>query len=495
MSEIFSAIEKIVWGPILVYGCLLAGVWFSIRTRFAQVRKLGEMARLLFKGHSSSGGISSFQAFNVALSGRVGTGNLVGVASAIGYGGPGAVVWMWIIAFLGASSAFIEATLAQIYKEEDAVTKEYRGGPAYYIEKGILHKGIARVFATLFAITTIVSTGLFLPGIQAQSIIQGVGNAFGINRLYFGIALTVILAVIIWGGIHRIAHVAEFVVPFMALLYILIALIVIIAKFDQIPAVFSLMVSSAFGRDAAFGGMIGSAISWGVKRGVLSSEAGQGSAPHASAAAEVSHPAKQGLVQAFSVYIDTLLICSATAFIIISTGAYNVFNSSSNEMTGTLTGPDGALVEPGIGYLQIGLSKVFPESFAYGITAIMILLFAFTTVMAYYYQTESNVAYLNNRHGHRPIIIHIARAFVIISIFHGTQVEHSAVWTLGDLGVGLMAWLNVTAILILYKPALLALKDYEKKMRAKQTDVPFDNAVLGLNPKERSEVWDFQKSV
>src|SRR5690606_19471642 len=307
MQEIIDKIYSIVWSDALVYLCLLAGVYFTIRFKFPQLIYLKEMVRLLFKGNSSKKGISSFQAFSLAISGRVGTGNIAGVATAIGMGGPGAVFWMWVIAFLGSSSAIIEATLGQMYKEEK--NGQYRGGPAYYILKGLRSK----LFAWTFAIVTIISTGFLLPGVQSNSIALASTASFGLSGSMIGIILVVLLGVIIVGGVKRISRVAELVVPFMAGAYILMAVIIIALNFNQIPDIFSLIIRSAFKMDAAFGGIVGMAISWGVKRGIYSNEAGQGTAPHAAAAAEVSHPIKQGLVQGFSVYVDTLFVCTATA--------------------------------------------------------------------------------------------------------------------------------------------------------------------------------------
>ncbi len=248
----------------------------------------------------------------MALGGRVGTGNIAGVASAIGFGGPGAVFWMWAIAFLGAGSAYTEAALAQVYKEE--MDGEYRGGPQYYIEKGIGNKA----FAVVFAVSAIVAVGIFLPGIQANSIASAMNNAFGIPTIASGLFVAACLGAIIFGGVKRIGKAAEILVPFMAIAYIIVALIIIATNLDKVPGVFSLILGSAFSTKSAFGAIIGQAIMWGVKRGIYSNEAGQGTGPMAAAAAEVSHPAKQGLVQAFSVYVDTLFVCSATAFMILS---------------------------------------------------------------------------------------------------------------------------------------------------------------------------------
>ncbi|MDO8270380.1 MAG: alanine/glycine:cation symporter family protein, partial [Gammaproteobacteria bacterium] len=318
MNEFVSAINAIVWSPALVFLCLGAGLYFSVRTRFLQLRHFREMIRLIFDGRSSSAGISSFQALTMTLAGRVGTGNIAGVATAITFGGPGALFWMWVVAFLGASSAFVESTLGQVYKEK--INGQYRGGPAFYIEKGL---GI-KWFALLFAFTTILACGFLLPGVQANAIASSINTAFDIDTRFTATVLAILLGFIIFGGLRRIASFAASVVPFMAIAYIGVALVIVLINIDKVPAMFVLIISSAFGFNSAFGAILGLAIMWGVRRGVYSNEAGQGTAPHASSAASVSHPAKQGLVQAFSVYVDTLFICTATGFMLLITGLYNV---------------------------------------------------------------------------------------------------------------------------------------------------------------------------
>jgi AGCS family alanine or glycine:cation symporter len=309
------------------------------------------MVRLLFSGGGSKKGISSFQAFSLAISGRVGTGNIAGVATAIAMGGPGAVFWMWIIAFLGSSSAIIEATLGQLYKE--VKDGEYRGGPAYYIKKGLK----SNVFAWVFAVVTIVSTGFLLPSVQSNSIALAMKSAFNISPMVVGIFLVLLLGFIIIGGVKRISKVAEYVVPFMAGAYILMAIVIIIINIREVPEVFKLIFQSALNLEATFGGIVGSAISWGVKRGIYSNEAGQGTAPHAAAAAEVSHPIKQGLVQGFSVYVDTLFVCTATALMILFTGQYNVAHPEGGFIVQHIPG-----VEAGPEFTQLAVSQTFSHT-------------------------------------------------------------------------------------------------------------------------------------
>ena len=350
MEAFVNHLNGIIWSSALIYLCLGTGLYFSLRTRFLQVRHFGHMLKIMREGKSSEAGVSSFQALTMSLSGRVGTGNIAGVATAIAIGGPGAVFWMWTVAFLGASTAYIEATLAQIYKELDD-NGSYRGGPAYYIEKAMGQKW----YAWTFAVATIIAMGFCLPGIQANSIVAAMNNAWEIPALVTASVLAIGLAMIVIGGVKRIAHFAQVVVPTMAAGYILIAFTVVFLNIDMVPTVTMLIINSAFGLDAGYGAIIGMAVAWGVKRGVYSNEAGQGSGPHPAAAAEVSHPAKQGLVQAFSVYVDTLLICSATAFMILLTGLYNVEGADGTYLYQGLPG-----VEVGPAYVQAAFDTVMP---------------------------------------------------------------------------------------------------------------------------------------
>ncbi|MGG0719305.1 alanine/glycine:cation symporter family protein [Robertmurraya massiliosenegalensis] len=473
MDAFVSWLNGVIWSPALVYLCLGVGLVFSIATKFLQIRHIGDMGKLMFNRETSESGISSFQAISMSLAGRVGTGNIAGVATAIAFGGPGAVFWMWVIAFLGASSGFIEATLGQVYKTKQ--DGQFRGGPAFYIEKGL---GI-KWYAVLFAIVTVIATGALLPGVQSNSMSTAVDTAFGISPWVSGIAVCVILAIIIFGGVKRIARTAEFVVPVMAVGYIFVALIILIMNIDRVPEIFGLIFSSAFAMNSAFGGILGAAISWGVKRGVYSNEAGQGTGPHAAAAAEVSHPAKQGLVQAFSVYIDTLFICSATAFMILITGMYNVTPEGEEAIVVNL-----AEMEPGPGYTQSAVESAMP-GFGAPFVAIALLFFTFTTIMAYYYMAETNLAYINQK-VKRVWSEYLLKFVFIAMVLYGCVKTADVAWALGDVGVGSMAWLNIIAILLLAKPALAVLKDYEEQKKAGKDPV-FDPVKLGI---KGADFWE-----
>lgn len=472
MNELVSAINGVIWSPALIFLCQGVGLYFSLRSRFLQLRHIKHMITLMFQGGATDAGVSSFQALTMTLAGRVGTGNIAGVATAITFGGPGALFWMWVVAFLGASSAFVESTLGQVYKEK--INGEYRGGPAFYIEKGL---GV-KWYAWLFAIVTIFSCGLLLPGVQANSIAASLDIAFGLNPNVTAAILAVLLSFIIFGGVKRIASFSSMVVPFMALGYIIVACVIIAINIEKLPAVILLIWKSAFGLEAGFGAILGQAIMWGVKRGVYSNEAAQGTGPHASSAAAVSHPVKQGLVQAFSVYIDTLFVCSATGFMLLITGLYNV------------QGVDGAALYTGIagvaagpGYVQTAMESMMP-GFGNYFVAIALFFFAFTTIIAYYYIAETNIAYIN-RKIHRPWLTFLLKLCLMASTVYGTIRTADLAWGLGDIGVGLMAWLNIIAIVLLHKKAFASLKDYETQ-NAQGIDPQFDPVRLGI---KNADYW------
>lgn len=477
MDDILNDINGVIWSRALIFLCLGVGLWFSIRTRFMQIRGFFEMLRLMVSGHSSAAGVSSWQALSISLSGRIGVGNIAGTATAIAFGGPGAIFWMWVMAFLGASTSFVECTLGQIYKEKDDQGL-YRGGPAFYIEKGIGQKW----FAWTFAVATILSCGLLLPTVQANGIAAGMHNAFGLPTTLTALVMSGLLAFIIFGGVRRIAHFAEFVMPFMAGGYVIAAIVIMVLNSEKVPEMFALIFKSAFGAEAAYGAVIGLAVEWGVKRGIYANEAGQGTGPHSASAAEVSHPAKQGYVQAFSIYFDTFLICTATAFIVLSTGMYNVNNPGGGLITERLPG-----VEAGVGFVQAGIESTFP-GWGAAFVAVAILFFAFTTLVAYYYMAETNIAFIN-RKIHRPWITQAMRVAMVAAVVYGSLRTAANAWTLGDIGVGLMSWLNIVAILILQKPAILALKDYEAQKKAGR-DPQFDPDALGI---KNATLWRERK--
>ena len=482
MEALVNTINGFIWSNALIFLCLAAGLFYSVLTRFAQVRHFKEMWRLLFQGNESDKGISSFQALAISLSGRVGVGNIAGVAAAIGFGGPGAIFWMWVVAFLGASTAYAESTLGQIYKIND--NGQYRGGPAYYFERCLGWKWLG----ILFAISAIVACGIFLPGIQANAVGNAVTQVFGEGQMVsssFGevgstklIALAIILIVlafIIFGGVKRIAHFTQVVVPFMALGYIVMALIIIFLNLDQVPGVLGMIIGDAFTAQAGFGAAIG----WGVMRGIYSNEAGQGTGPHAAAAAEVKHPAQQGLVQAFSVYIDTLFICTATALMILITQQYNVQGTlEAGQFIVQNVPAETVIGSPA--FTQLALQSVF-GGFGPLFVGIALFFFAFTTILAYYYIAETNVAYLR-RALKLSIPLTIVKLVIMFMVAYGTVNTAGYIWDLGDVGVGLMAWINIVGILVIFfvsKPTMKALRDYEEQQKTGEP-ITFDPVKLGI---------------
>jgi len=497
LEKIATFVNSLIWSNALIFMCIGAGLWFSLRTGFMQVRGFLEMCRLTVSGQKSEAGVSSFQALAVSMAGRMGIGNIAGVATAIAYGGPGAIFWMWVMGFLGASTSYVECVLAQIYKTKDAQGR-YRGGPAFFIEHGL---GI-RWYGLTFAIAMVVSAGFLMPGVQANAIADSALNvlcadntcqAFGgvsSSRWWVGLGVAALLGVVIFGGIKRIALFAEMVVPLMALVFILMAITVMILNIDKVPGMFAAIFNSAFGAHAIFGGLFGQAIAWGIKRGIYANEAGQGSGPHAAAAAEVSHPAKQGYVQAFAIYFDTMLVCTSTAFLMLSTGMYNVFRKVTDAdgntvMEAVFTGVSGVAPDAGALYAQAAVESVLP-GWGAGFVALALFFFAFTTIMAYYYMAETNLTYVAGGSPNYRHLLLILRLGIMAMVWFGAMHNAKMAWMLGDIGVGLTAWLNIIAIFILQKPAMQALRDYEQQ-RKQGLDPVFDPRALGI---ENARFWE-----
>ena len=440
MTQWITSINDVLWTYILTIMLLGCAVWFTIKTRFVQFRMLGEMLRLLgestSKGEGKEHHISSFQAFMVSLASRVGTGNLAGVATAITVGGPGAVFWMWLIALLGSSSAFIESTLAQLYKVHGKTS--YIGGPAYYMKKGLKQPWMG----ILFAILIIFTFAFAFNTVQSNTICAAFEQAFQVDHTLMGIILTVLTLMIIFGGIQRIAKVSSIIVPVMALGYILLAFVIVGMNFTQIPAVFKLIVSSAFGWEQALGGGIGAALMQGIKRGLFSNEAGMGSAPNVAATADVTHPVKQGLIQALGVFSDTLVICTCTAFIILFSGV-----------------PLGGEIN-GVQLTQMALDTQIGSGGS-TFVAIAILFFAFSSVIGNYYYGEANLRYIT----HNKLIMTIFRLTTGAMVMFGALASLDLVWSLADVCMALMTICNLIAIVLLGKYAFRLLEDYREQKR------------------------------
>ena len=449
MNELITQINDAIWGYVLIAALIICGVWFTWKTKGVQFRMVGEMLRLLADSATSGTDnlsdkdknhkhISSFQAFAVSVATRVGTGNLAGVATAIAIGGPGAVFWMWVIALIGSATAFIESTLGQLYKQRQK--DSFIGGPAYYIEKGLHCKWMAYLFAVLITITF----GLSYNSIQSNTICGAMYEAFGWNPLLVGSILSVVALIIIFGGLQRIANVSAVMVPLMAIGYFVLVVVIIIMNIELIPHVLKVIITSAFGLEQGVGGAIGATIMNGVKRGLFSNEAGEGSAPNVAAAATVSHPVKQGLIQALGVFTDTLLVCSCTAFMILISGLYNT--------------PD----LNGIALTQAALNS---EIGAFGPTfiAIAILLFAFSSIIGNYYYGEANIRFMTSSN----TVLTVYRVFSGgVLVMFGAMASLEIVWNLGDLCMALLTACNLVAIVSLGKYAFRLLEDYRQQKRS-----------------------------
>lgn len=441
IEGIFGKVNDDILTPVLIVVLLGLGLWFTIKTRFVQFRYLPEMFRILFdkRTMSSKGkkGTSSFQAFAISAASRVGTGNLAGVASAVAMGGPGAIFWMWLIALLGAASGFVESTLAQVYKVPEK--NQYRGGPAYYMEKGLNKRWLGIVFA----VTITFTYGLVFNSVQSNTISLAFSGEFAFDRKIVAAVLVILTAFVIFGGLKSIANVTQIIVPVMAILYLFIAVFILIMNITAVPDMISLIFANAFGIREVAGGGFGAAIMMGVKRGLFSNEAGMGSAPNAAATAEVSHPAKQGLIQALGVFFDTILICSATGFIIISAGGYAGSDADGIQLT-----------QNAIAYHVGDWASVF--------IAVAIFLFAYSSILGNYYYGENNIGYIKDS----PVGLFVYRIAVLAMVVFGALATFDLVWTLADLTMSIMALINLYAITKLFKIANRVLQDYREQRKA-----------------------------
>ena len=435
--QLIDAINNFLWGYVLIYTLLACAIWFTLKTRFVQFRMIGEMVRLLVDTSDvKRGHISSFQAFTISLSSRVGTGNLAGVATAIAVGGPGAVFWMWVIALISSASAFVESTLAQLFKVKSE--QSFIGGPAYYMKLGLRKPWMG----ILFAVLIIATFGLAFNSVQSNTLCAAFEKAFGWNHTYMGLAITLLSAVVFFGGVKRIARVSSIIVPFMAIGYILVALVILLMNLTELPAVITWIVKQAMGWEQVAGGGIGAALMQGIKRGLFSNEAGMGSAPNAAATAHTSHPVKQGLIQALGVFTDTLHICSCTAFIILCSGV---------PLDGSLNG------------IQLTQEALCQEIGPAGsiFVAVALFFFAFSTILGNYYYGESNILYLTRQRW----VLNLYRVASAGMVCFGAIATLEMVWGLADITMALMTLCNLVAIVLLGKYAFRLLQDYRQQKR------------------------------
>lgn len=460
IENIVANINNFMYSYLLIYMLIGIGLFFTIRTKFVQFRLLPEMFRVITEkapvGKDGKKGISSFQAFTISAASRIGTGNVAGVATAIAVGGPGAVFWMWLIALIGAASSFIESTLAQVYKvpEKNGL---FRGGPAYYMEKG-LNK---RWMGVIFAVAITLCFGFVFNAVQANTISIAFNESFDISRPLMGAILAVLTAFIIFGGLKRIVSVTQLIVPVMAIVYLILAIIVMIMNITELPGVIALIVKSAFGLEEAFGGMIGAAVLNGIKRGLFSNEAGMGSAPNAGATADVSHPVKQGLIQSLGVFVDTLLICTATAMIVLLSDAYLQVDAQSINLT------------------QASLTDHIGD-WAGMFLAIIIFLFAFSSVIGNYYYGETNIEFIKNS----KVMVNVYRVIVVAFVFFGSVAKVQLVWDLADVFMGAMAFINLIAILMLWKVAKKVLDNYTAQRKQGKEPVFYADEVEDIGEVE-----------
>ena len=455
LNSMVGTINDFLWTYIIIVVLVGCGLWFTISTGLVQLRMLPEMVRLLAGdlGRRPSGrkAISSFQAFCVSTASRVGVGNIAGVAIAIVTGGPGAVFWMWVIAFIGTATGFVESTLAQIYKIPRGHGL-FHGGPAYYIQNALGQPAVAKLFAVLISVTF----GLIYVSVQANTIALSMEKAFAIDTWVVGGVLAVLAGAVIFGGMHRIAVFTSVLVPVMAGIYLLIALTIVVLHIDAVPAMFALILHDAFNPQAAVGGGIGTVILTGIRRGLFSNEAGEGSIPNAAATANVTHPVKQGLVQAFGVYVDTWIVCSATAFIVLLTGQYTI--------GGDITG---------IALAQDSLASVF-GTWASSLLALLIFLFAFSSVVGNYYYGEINIHFIT-KNTQRALFVY--RLAVVTMVFFGCVAAFGLVWNLADLFMAMICLTNLYAIVRLAPLARIALADYFAQKAAGRNPV-FDPSIM-----------------
>lgn len=463
LNSWISAINDVLWSYILIIMLLGCAIWFTFKTRFVQFHMIKEMIKLLGdsteKTKNGEKHISSFQAFAVSLASRVGTGNLAGVATAIAVGGPGAVFWMWIIALLGASSAFVESTLAQLYKRRGK--DSFIGGPAYYMERGLGLRWMGVFFAVLISITF----GFAFNSVQSNTICAAWEGAFGFDHRIIGGILTVLTILIIFGGIQRIAKVSSIIVPVMALGYVALALGIVLFNIGKLPAVLELIINNAFGWEQAIGGSIGAALMQGIKRGLFSNEAGMGSAPNVAATADVSHPVKQGLIQTLGVFTDTLIICTCTAFIILFSGA---------PLDGSVNGVQ--LTQHALTNEVGSVGSIF--------VAIAILLFAFSSIIGNYYYGEANIRFVTQKRS----VLFTYRLLVGGMVMFGALASLDLAWSLADITMGLMTICNLIAISLLSRQAFLLLKDYIAQKQKGIISPVFDkNSIPELT--DKAECW------
>lgn len=479
-GKLITIVNDIIWHPVMLLFLGGAALWFTFRLKGLQFTRIRDMFKFIGeKGENTrDAGLSPFQAFATTVGGRVGTGNIAGTATAIFMGGPGALFWMWITALIGASTGMVECMLGQAYKTRNL--GELTGGPAYYLSRGIKNRHLGKVLAFLFCIAVFIGPGFLLPAMQTQTAATAVQGAFGVPYFIVGLLIVLLVGAVVMGGIKRIGQVAERLAPVMCGIFFIITLVIMALNMDKVPVVFKSIFASAFGKDAIFGGIVGSSIAWGMKRGFFSNDAGNGMSPLISATTDTSHPVKQGLVQGLSVYIDTLLVCTCSGLSILLAGTYNV---AADGVGKTLLVEQAPGVLYGVPFMQEALTTTLGH-FGSILLAVMLFIFIYTTLLSYSYQLESTCRFL---FGEKRICVTVVRILFLCFCMFGILVDGEVIWPMGDIGVGCMLWVNTFGCLLLSPIVIKLVRDYENQRRL-GLDPIFDPATVGIDDKEG--VWD-----
>ena len=476
MNEILTKINDLAWSMPLVILIVGAGIYFSVRMKFPQFRYFKEMIRIMSSGGDSKEGLSPLKTFIFTAARSVGVGNIAGMATAIFFGGPGSIFWLWVLALVGSAVAMIEAILAQTYRVKEL--GEYRGGPAYYMSKGIKCKALGNVLGGLYAVVTVIGVAFLMSGVQSYNIAHGFEDALGISYKVVGVILALLMGFVIMGGLKRIGETAKMISPIMAIVYIIMTLIVVIFNIKKLPAVIALIFRSAFGTEQVFGAIVGSAVTMGIRRGVFANEVGIGTSAITGAVSEIPNPVMQGLTNALSVFIGTFFVCTPSAIMMLMTGCYNVSDGNGGLLYEGLPG-----VEYGNGFVSAAINSVLHGGGTIFV-AVAIFCFAFVALLAYYLYAESNLLYLlkNNR-----IAVNILRILYVAAILIGSLLSADTIWTLGDIANAFMAWINVVGLILLGNQGIRIFKDYDLQKKAGISDPVFDPKKLGLDAE--CETW------
>lgn len=479
--QITDAIKNAISNDVFIALILISGIYFSIRMKFPQFRFFNKLKWALNDNSGSKeDGISPFQAFITALGARVGVGNIAGIATAIATGGPGSIFWIWIFGIFGSAISSLEGILGQAYKIKDG--DEYLGGAAYYIWKGFKNKYVSKWVSKLFAGIAVISFGVLLPGVQSNTVVNSMHHGFDIDKTIIIIIAAILIALIIWGGIKRIGKIEAILTPVKCILYLGFAAIVITYYSEYLPETFQYIFTSAFGMNAVFGGIVGSAITMGVRRGIYSTDVAYGPGGTFAAAARCDHPVKQGILQGLSVLLSTLLICTATALMVIQTGAGQIIAPNGDIL---YTGPEFPGTAAGAEWVQAALKSVpILQNWAPQVLAVMIAVFAVGTIIGFYYIIENNLRFIMGKTNKTAVFI--TKLVFLIALVVSGIVDSSFIWNTADIGMGLLGWINIICLLFLSPKAIAILKDFTADIKANKNP-KFDPAKYGIE--DKSGAW------